>query len=424
MANTPLPTKLDEIIWASTAVEPDLKVAPSDSKYNMGWVVELARVDYENFIQNRQDQAIANMVENGVPHWETTITYQRQSTVRSSIDSYVYCAINNGIVGGSDPSVDVSGNWVKQDEFTTDSIAQNIQTFADSSLQNINFDTQTQVLNKDGSNLDENSSSSLIANRDLSNVTAENLDTKLSSSGAATLSVVDQKVNIDVPVVRSVAHDYLSSASNANNLILNAVANEQVPTAYFNEMTLSFRYPLTFPNNTGAVTMNVDNLGSVGLADLLGNPLTADALRADDHIMAIYDGGSSQFLIRTIASQTAGIYGAFIAHSILVSNSVSNTEETQAIDLTSTPLEHCKTIVVKVNLDNPLSDSTDAAIGGVRLVSAPVNQIALLSQTASGEIENLIHIPVTADDLELFATVPTYTAGTITVTSEIIGGYR
>jgi hypothetical protein len=424
MANTPLPTKLDEIIWASTAVEPDLKVAPSDSKYNMGWVVELARVDYENFIQNRQDQAIANMVENGVAHWESTITYQRQSTVRSPVDSYVYCAINNGIVGGSDPSVDVSGNWVKQDEFTTDSIAQNIQTFADSSLQNINFDSQTQVLNKDGSNLDENSGSSLVANRDLSNVSAESVDTKLSSSGAATLSVVAQKVNIDVPVVRSVAHDYLSSASDPNVLILNAVANEQLPTAYFNEMTLSFRYPSSFPNNTGAVTVNVDNLGVVALTDFVGDALTEDALRADDHIMAIYDSGSSQFLIRTNESDSAGIYGGFIEHSILVTNSVSNTEETQTIDLSGTPLEHCKTIVVKIVLNDLLSDSTAALSGGVRIIAAPSNQIALLSQTASGETQNITHIPVTANGLELFASVPTFTIGTITVTSEIIGGYR
>lgn len=424
MANTPLPTNLDVDIWASNATEPDLKLDPGSTKYAEGWDVELARVDYENFIQNRQDQAIANMVENGVPHWESTITYQRQSTVRSPVDGYVYCAINNGVVGGSDPSSDVSGNWVKQDEFTTDSISQNIQTFADSSLNNINFNTNTKVINKDGSNLDTAANASLIANRDLSNVTAENLATKLSSSNAVTLSVVNQKVNINAPIVKSVAHDYLSTGSDENNLQLTAVSNQQAPTVYFDEMTISFRYPVIFTENTGAVFINLNNIGVAELVDLQGNSLTQGALLADDHLEAIYSTTFNSFFVRQNSSPQSGIYGTFIAHSIIATNTVSSTTTVTPVTLTGTPLAHCKTLLIEVTLQNLGSDSIDFLEAGARIVSTPAVQTFVYAVDTQGSSVTSNQIMVSADDLELFASVPAFTSGAISVTAEIIGGYR
>lgn len=424
MANTPLPTNLDVDIWASGAAEPDFKLDPQSAKYAQGWVVELARVDYENYIQNRQDEAIANIVENGVPHWESTITYQRQSTARSPLDSYVYISINNGVTGGSDPSVDISGNWVRQDKFTSDSILQGVQTFADSTLQNVNFDTLTQVLNKDGTNLDTLSNGSLIANRDFSNVTGTSQLSKLSSSNAVTLSIINEKVNIDAPVIRSVAHDYLSSASDANILGLTAVQNQQAPTVYFNEMTIGFRYPMSFSENTGAVTINLNNLGAVELVSLTGNSLTAGALRNDDHIEAIYNTALTKFVVRSNRSPQAGVDGSFIAHNIIAINTVTSTTVTTAISLTGTPLEHCKTLVAKLTISNVGSDNIAALESGVRLVSTPSIIVSTLNSDALGDWSNINQIMVTTDDLELFATVPAYTAGTITVTAEIIGGYR
>lgn len=425
MANTTLPTNLDVDIWAETASEPEFKLSPDSTKYSEGWIVELARVDYENYVQGRQDQAIANMVENGVPHWEGTITYQQQSTARSPIDNYAYICINNNVVGGSDPSVDISGNWVRQDNFTTDSIANNIQTFADSSLQNVNFNTTTLVLNKDGSNLDTTSDPSLIANRDFTNVTGETVLTKLSSSNAATLSVVNDKVNINVPTVRSVAHDYTSAASDADNLILTAVPSQETPTHYFTEMTITFRYPTTFTQNTGPVFINLNNIGVVELTDLIGTSLTAGALLADDHLECIYNGATDKFFIRSNFSDQGGIYGSFIEYNISVSNSISGTTATQLIDLSGTPIEHAKTIVVKNSINTNLTNNGGVFAAGVRISTAPTMIVSeATNKDPDNVVSHIMQIDVTRDILELFATNPTFTIGAGITTAEVLGGYR
>ena len=61
-------TKPDiSIQWAQAGVI----VTPSDTKKQTGWVVEKPAYDYMNWLQNRQDTAIAYTYQMGIPEWDS-----------------------------------------------------------------------------------------------------------------------------------------------------------------------------------------------------------------------------------------------------------------------------------------------------------------------------------------------------------------
>ena len=62
MANIAKPTTLN-VIWAATGT----KIDPGVTKTNIGWVVQLPPYEYQNWVDNRQDQAIAHINQHGIP---------------------------------------------------------------------------------------------------------------------------------------------------------------------------------------------------------------------------------------------------------------------------------------------------------------------------------------------------------------------
>lgn len=64
------PSNLD-VIWASAG---DV-LNPGDTKYSTGWAVEVPPRQWENYIQNKQDQAIAHFNQHGVSVWDSVSQY-------------------------------------------------------------------------------------------------------------------------------------------------------------------------------------------------------------------------------------------------------------------------------------------------------------------------------------------------------------
>lgn len=62
--------------WASGGTV----VAPTTAKVDLGWVKEKPTQEYWNYLENRQDQAIAYLYQQGVPEWDSTIEYQAGSS--------------------------------------------------------------------------------------------------------------------------------------------------------------------------------------------------------------------------------------------------------------------------------------------------------------------------------------------------------
>lgn len=80
MAEITKPLDINKI-WASAG---DV-LAPSDSKIATGWQVEIPPRQYFNYIDQKQDQAIAHINQHGIAVWDNTTEYQWSSTGTKSI---------------------------------------------------------------------------------------------------------------------------------------------------------------------------------------------------------------------------------------------------------------------------------------------------------------------------------------------------
>lgn len=58
-------------LWANGGA----MLAPSASKIELGWTVEIPPHQYENFVQHRQDQALAYLMQRGIPEWDSSTEY-------------------------------------------------------------------------------------------------------------------------------------------------------------------------------------------------------------------------------------------------------------------------------------------------------------------------------------------------------------
>lgn len=90
---------------------------PGDTKYATGWQVEIPPRQWVNYLDNRQDTALAHINQHGVVAWDNTTEYQEdKSYVQGTTNGTVYRCVqtHGGTVGTShDPETDV-GNvyWI------------------------------------------------------------------------------------------------------------------------------------------------------------------------------------------------------------------------------------------------------------------------------------------------------------------------
>lgn len=96
------------IIWASGGD----KIDPGNVKYQTGWAVELPPRQWENFIQNKQDQAIAHINQHGVPVWDSATEYQaNKSYTQGPTNGLVYKCVSTNI--NQNPETDVTNTYWK-----------------------------------------------------------------------------------------------------------------------------------------------------------------------------------------------------------------------------------------------------------------------------------------------------------------------
>lgn len=103
MADIALPDL--SLLWASAG---DI-LEPSDSKIQQGWAPEIPPRQWFNWLDNRQDQAIAHIAQHGISVWSSELEYQAGKSYVQGSDGLVYKALttntNINPVGGP------GGNW-------------------------------------------------------------------------------------------------------------------------------------------------------------------------------------------------------------------------------------------------------------------------------------------------------------------------
>lgn len=91
MANITKPLGLSDI-WAKGGT----KIDPGAFKVNIGWVVQLPPYEFQNWVDNRQDQAIAHISQHGIPEWDGVTEYQGNLSYTQGSNGVIYkCVATN-----------------------------------------------------------------------------------------------------------------------------------------------------------------------------------------------------------------------------------------------------------------------------------------------------------------------------------------
>lgn len=87
-------------------------VAPSNVKIQTGWTAEVPPFQWENWSQNRQDQAIAHILQHGISVWDALTEYQAGKSYVQGSDGLLYKARTTHT--NVNPVTDTSFvNWTK-----------------------------------------------------------------------------------------------------------------------------------------------------------------------------------------------------------------------------------------------------------------------------------------------------------------------
>ncbi len=108
MAQITKPVNLS-LTWASGG---DV-LNPGDTKYATGWQVEIPPRQWFNYLDNRQDEAIAHINQHGIAVWDAQTEYQYELTGEKSLvmgsDGIIYRTLTTNI--NQDPTTTVGVHW-------------------------------------------------------------------------------------------------------------------------------------------------------------------------------------------------------------------------------------------------------------------------------------------------------------------------
>lgn len=94
------------LTWASAGDVLD----PGNTKYATGWQVEIPPRQWFNYLDNRQDTAIAHINQHGVAVWDATTEYQaNKSYVQGSTNGTVYRCVQTHT--NQNPETDISNTY-------------------------------------------------------------------------------------------------------------------------------------------------------------------------------------------------------------------------------------------------------------------------------------------------------------------------
>lgn len=85
------------VVWADQG----MKIKPEDSKILRGWVEEVPPLQFFNWLDSRQDQALAHINQHGIPAWDAVTEYQANKSYVQGSDGVIYKCIATNF--GYDP---------------------------------------------------------------------------------------------------------------------------------------------------------------------------------------------------------------------------------------------------------------------------------------------------------------------------------
>lgn len=95
------------LLWASAG---DV-LKPSDNKIQQGWSPEIPPRQWFNWLDNRQDEAIAHIIQHGIPVWSDKIEYQTNKSYVQGSDGNIY--VSTALSVNQNPVTDVTNSYWK-----------------------------------------------------------------------------------------------------------------------------------------------------------------------------------------------------------------------------------------------------------------------------------------------------------------------
>lgn len=86
------------------------KVSPSDVKIGLGWEVEVPPRQYFNWLDSKQDQAIAHINQHGIPVWDNITEYQANKSYVQGSDGIIYQSL---LTHTNQNPTSTSGYWIR-----------------------------------------------------------------------------------------------------------------------------------------------------------------------------------------------------------------------------------------------------------------------------------------------------------------------
>ena len=93
------------LIWASSG---DV-LSPSNTKIQQGWAPEIPPRQWFNWLHNRQDTAIASLLQHGIAAWSSSVEYQAGKSYVQGSNGTIYKALTTHT--NINPVSGAAGNW-------------------------------------------------------------------------------------------------------------------------------------------------------------------------------------------------------------------------------------------------------------------------------------------------------------------------
>jgi len=259
MAEINKPSDINKI-WASAG---DV-LAPSDSKISTGWAVEIPPRQWFNYIDNKQDQAIAHINQHGIAVWDNTTEYQYSVSGTKSI-----CMGSDGTIYRA-KQVSINQNPVTD---TTD-------TYWEIAFANVSdFYTQTQsdarYLQKSANLSDLTNPATARSNLSVYSQAQTYTKTEVDAKTAVATTLQAQQQTSNTTLISALK---LAEAFQGTNQSLAANGYQKIPGGliiqwgfYTISVTSSaqfYSFPTAFPNNS-FLTIGSDGVGAVPAGEMI-----------------------------------------------------------------------------------------------------------------------------------------------------------
>lgn len=283
MAKIEKPLNLTNTIWAAggESVEPD------DSKKLRGWIAEIPPFQFENWLQNRNDRALAHIIQMGIPEWDANTQYQANQSYVQDEDGKIYRATETHT--GVNPKFDTANVW--EQPFTFDVLKENAT------------DEQSGVVRKATQQIvDEGTPGSFFLDPSQIRTLIENIDAEWVKSGVLLNSVLPDATDASKGAVRKARQQDIDNGVGEDRYInpkqLKTVSDDIKSTTA--GVALSGNPVITAGSSENYQITNFSSFDAYEVSIEFDDGGTGNASITDDLISVDIDAGATGGVILTV----------------------------------------------------------------------------------------------------------------------------